>query len=143
MRGPCAPTKLCGDGRLVRDSGGPVHAGRDLIGAGPAVAAGVGAGDAHAVRHQADRLHGARTLQVADTLEHVATTFEATQHLVWEIRLDGQRAVAIVRPVGALPDLAAGPAWQLQGRLQIGIEVEHGNERLQVDLHLVVGARRA
>src|ERR1043166_4438724 len=53
-----------------------------LIGAGPAVAPGIGAGNAHTVGHQPDRLHGTRALQVADAVEHVAAALEAAQHLV-------------------------------------------------------------
>src|SRR5205085_6228695 len=88
---------------------------RTSIGARPTVTARVGAGDAHAVRHDADRLHGARPFQMVDALETMAVALEVGQDIGADVRLDGEDAVAFMRPVGALAGLAAGPARPLDG----------------------------
>ena len=58
------------------------------IGAGPAVAARVGAGHAHAVAEHADRLHAARALERADAGEAVAESFQAGKDFGAEAGLD-------------------------------------------------------
>src|SRR4029077_4932438 len=66
------------------------------IGERPTVSARVGTGGAHAIRHEANRLHGARAFEMADALQPVALARERIQHLLTEITFDGERAIAVM-----------------------------------------------
>ena len=50
---------------------------------------------------------------------------------MWAAFLHAQGTVAVVRPVGALAGLAAGPAWRLKRLLRVEAEINHRDQ----DLH--------
>src|SRR5579859_5810926 len=95
------------------------------VGAGPAVAAWIGAGHANAVPGDADGLHTAWAVQRGQPVEAVAQVFQSIQHVRAELRLDGEAAIAFMLPVRALALLAGGPARCFQSGLRVRTQVQH------------------
>jgi hypothetical protein len=76
----------------------------------PAVATWIRSRHAYAIGQHTDRLHAAWAFQWPDAVQPVPKPFQPGQHVAAEAWLDGQSAIPVMRPVGALATLAGGPA---------------------------------
>src|SRR5438132_11411455 len=91
-----------------------------LPGEGPAVAAGVGAGQEHAGFGIAlDDLGTAWAFEIADCVDRMTAARQLAADLFREAALHRQNIRAVMRVIGVLPRHVGGPARHLGGLLRV------------------------